>query len=140
LAFERAALRVRLGSVSVLGTVAAFVLPVGIAAQAQVASSAGVGSQFELTYWQSVESGSDPALYEAYLAQYPNGTFSAVARVKLARLRQPLPAAPALVPAPIAPPPPQPKILPSVARQPEPAPTPAAIPAAAPARMRLATA
>lgn len=82
---------------------------------AQTPSTTGVGSQFELTYWQSVESGNDPALYEAYLAQYPNGTFAQVARVKLAKLRQiaapasaqaPVQAIPATPPAPTLPPPP----------------------------------
>ena len=70
-------------------------------ALAQGVAATGVGSQFELTFWQSVESGSDPALYEAYLAQYPNGTFATVARVKLAKLRQlAAPATPAPLPAP----------------------------------------
>lgn len=98
---------------------------------AQGVAATGVGSQFELTYWQSVESGNDPALYEAYLAQYPNGTFAAVARVKLAKLRQVAMPAPYAVPAPVlapapapAPAPPPPQIVPAAATAPAPAPAP----------------
>ena len=68
----------------------------------------GVGSEFELTFWQSIASSDDPAQLDAYLATYPNGTFSNLARVKIAALRrrdgvQPV-AAPALpaTPSPIA--------------------------------------
>ena len=50
-------------------------------------ASTGIGSQFEMVFWQSVDSGSDPALYEAYLSKYPDGTFAQVARVKLEKLR-----------------------------------------------------
>lgn len=101
---------------------------------AQGPGTTGVGSQFELTYWQSVESGNDPALYEAYLAQYPNGTFAAVARVKLAKLRQltaPAPAPlPAPLPAPVAVPAPEPPpVVTQVVAATPPAPAPAAVPA-----------
>ena len=51
-------------------------------------ASAGVGSQFEMVFWQSIDNGNDPALYEAYLGRYPDGTFASVARVKIAKLRQ----------------------------------------------------
>ncbi len=37
---------------------------------------------FELTFWRSIEDSGDPAGYRAYLAQYPQGRFS-----KLAKLR-----------------------------------------------------
>jgi hypothetical protein len=39
-------------------------------------------------FWQSVESGADASLYEAYLAQYPKGKFALIARAKLAKLRR----------------------------------------------------
>lgn len=48
----------------------------------------GVGSQFELAFWQSVAGSDDPAIYEAYLQQYPSGTFSALAKAKIANLRK----------------------------------------------------
>lgn len=67
---------------------------------AQTASVTGVGSQFEMVFWQSVDSGNDPALYEAYLAKYPEGTFAGVARAKLARLRPATPAGSAHAPTP----------------------------------------
>lgn len=50
------------------------------------ALSNGVGSQFELVFWQSVSPSEDRHQLEAYLAQYPNGTFSGLARAKIAAL------------------------------------------------------
>ena len=103
--------RVRQAPMRFLARIGWLLLPLASPAQAQGPVATGIGSQFELAFWQSVESGNDSALYEAYLAQYPNGTFAAVARVKLAKLRQlsaPAPAAPV-------------QMLPA----PEPAPTPA---------------
>ena len=109
----------------------------------------GVGSQFEMVFWQSVDSGSDPALYEAYLSRYPNGTFAEVARVKLVKLRQAMAAStvpanpvptqvtPTIVPAPVPTPAPPPMPAPTQAKAPatnlaeasesnaEPAPVPA---------------
>lgn len=122
---------------------AALVLSVATPAVAQSPTATGVGSQFELTFWQSVESGSDTALYEAYLAQYPNGTFAAVARVKLAKLRQlaapatvPAPVTPAPIPAPVQPvPQPQPQIVPAATVAPVPPPAPAATPTVAPTQL-----
>ena len=69
-------------------------------------ASTGVGSQFEMVFWQSIDSGNDPALYEAYLGRYPDGTFASVARVKIAKLRQMSggAAVPASIPAPVSPP------------------------------------
>lgn len=60
----------------------------GLAAPAAAADGNGVGTPFELTFWQSVAGSDDPAVYEAYLEQYPAGTFSALARVKVANLRK----------------------------------------------------
>lgn len=74
-------------------------LLVAMPALAQTVPFTGAGSQFEMVFWQSVDSGNDPALYEAYLAKYPDGTFAGVARAKLARLRPANPAAP--IPAPL---------------------------------------
>ncbi|MFM2271342.1 MAG: hypothetical protein RL702_407 [Pseudomonadota bacterium] len=86
------------------------------------ATTNGVGSQFELVFWQSVQSSDDPAMFDAYLAQYPEGTFSKLAKLRIAAfaraaapraepvqpapLPAPVPAAPAgnaaLAPAPFA--------------------------------------
>ncbi len=68
-------------------------------------ASTGVGSQFEMVFWQSVDSGTDPALYEAYLSKYPEGTFAQVARVKSEKLRHIMTAS--SVPVPPPPPPSQ---------------------------------
>lgn len=46
----------------------------------------GVGSNFELVFWQSIMASEDKAQFEAYLAQYPAGTFSALARAKITAL------------------------------------------------------
>ena len=48
----------------------------------------GVGTPFELSFWHSVDGSGDPAQYDEYLRQYPNGTFSALARIKIASLRR----------------------------------------------------
>lgn len=85
------------------------------AAAANAAPGNGVGSAFELTFWQSVDGSDDPAVFDAYLARYPDGTFSGLARAKIAALHraqagqpaviqpavtQPAAAAPASAPAP----------------------------------------
>lgn len=51
-------------------------------AMAQSTVSTGVGTPFELAFWQSIDSSGDPSLYAAYLARFPNGTFAEIARVK----------------------------------------------------------
>ncbi len=64
----------------------------------------GVGTPFELAFWQSVAGSDDPAVYEAYLAQYPSGTFSGLAKAKLAALRPAQPAPePVAASAPVVP-------------------------------------
>lgn len=70
-------------------------------------SATGVGSSFESQYWASVDGASDPALYEAYLAKYPNGTFADLARIKMMKLRSnaaPPPPAPPRATEPAPPP------------------------------------
>lgn len=85
--------------VTARSAIAACLLLAGGPICAQTAN--GVGTPFELAFWQSVAGSDDPAVYEAYLAQYPSGTFIGLAKAKLATLR---PAAPApAVPVPPAP-------------------------------------
>ena len=36
----------------------------------------------ELAFWQSIQNSTDPAMFDAYLGQFPNGTFAALARLK----------------------------------------------------------
>ena len=40
----------------------------------------------ELTFWESVTASDSPALYDAYLEQYPQGSFAVLARAKLKEL------------------------------------------------------
>ena len=40
-------------------------------------------------FWMSIKDGTDPAAFEAYLKQYPQGTFAALARQRLAGVSQP---------------------------------------------------
>lgn len=103
----------------------------------------GVGSAFELTFWQSVTGSEDVASYEAYLARYPDGTFSGLARARIAAIQRAMAVQPATAPAaaPTAGPAPAPQPAPAVLTMPASeaplAPTPAAAvvapaPAAAP--------
>ena len=39
----------------------------------------------ELAFWQSVQASDDPAEYRAYLARFPDGTFTALAHARLSR-------------------------------------------------------
>ena len=43
----------------------------------------------ETVFWQSIAGSTNPAEYEAYLSQFPNGVFSALALARLAALRSP---------------------------------------------------
>ena len=47
-----------------------------------------VTAQQEMLFWQSIQSGTDPAMFEAYLAQYPSGSFAVLARLKLEQLEE----------------------------------------------------
>jgi TonB family protein len=43
----------------------------------------------DLTFWQEIKSSSDPALYEEYLNQFPQGVFSGLATIRMAKLHAP---------------------------------------------------
>lgn len=77
----------------------AMALALCLAAPAWAQTGNGVGTQFELAFWQSVTGSDDPTMYEAYLQQYPTGTFSALAKAKVANLRKSAPPVPATAPA-----------------------------------------
>lgn len=63
----------------------------------------GVGSEFELMFWRSVADSGDRTQLEAYLSQYPGGTFAGLARAKIAALPVQASATPAAPPpAPVA--------------------------------------
>ena len=46
-------------------------------------------AELEALFWQSIANSTNPAEFEAYLAQFPNGVFRALAEVRLAALRSP---------------------------------------------------
>ena len=54
----------------------------------------------DLAFWQSIEGSDDPALFEAYLARFPAGTFRPIAEARLKALQAA--AAPVADPAPAA--------------------------------------
>ena len=58
--------------------------PAGAAAPASAASAAQ-----ENLFWQSIMNSTNPADFEAYLAQFPTGVFRALAQNRLTALRQP---------------------------------------------------
>jgi carboxyl-terminal processing protease len=53
----------------------------------------------EVVFWESIKDSTDPAEYEAYLQQYPDGSFAPLAKAKIAKLAK----APAAPPAPTQP-------------------------------------
>jgi hypothetical protein len=64
------------------------------AAVAQAPDRAAEELRAEMVFWESVRSSSDPADFRAYLEQYPNGKFAALARNRLSAL-SPKPEVPA---------------------------------------------
>ena len=43
-------------------------------------------TRLELAFWDTIKDSTDPADFQAYLAQFPNGTFAALARIRVIRL------------------------------------------------------
>ncbi len=60
-----------------------------IATLSDTAERASVDAEttVELTFWESVKGSTNPALYEAYLAKYPDGEFVLLAKAMLEELR-----------------------------------------------------
>jgi serine/threonine-protein kinase len=50
-------------------------------------------TEAEVEFWRSIQGSNDPAEFEVYLQEFPQGTYAALARIKLAKLREPLEAA-----------------------------------------------
>ena len=78
----------------------------------------------DLAFWQSIQNSDRPADFEAYLQQFPDGTFAALARNRMAALQ-----VPKQEPKPETPAPPQQQaaLTPPTAQPPAPAPQPEAI-------------
>jgi uncharacterized protein YgiM (DUF1202 family) len=52
----------------------------------------GSSQQAELLFWDSIKTSDNPATFDAYLTQFPNGVFAGLARAKIAELEQSSPA------------------------------------------------
>ena len=78
--------------------------PAGVAAMSATAATPAVSAMqqqppptsadVELVFWQSIANSTNPVEFEAYLAQFPNGVFRALAEARLAVLRSPANAPP----------------------------------------------
>ena len=79
------ALRAAGASGSAVGGVASPAAAAAPPASAQPQASEAV----EVVYWQSIMNSANPAEFEAYLAQFPNGVFRTLAQARLAALRGP---------------------------------------------------
>ncbi len=58
-------------------------------------------SLIEIEFWTSIKTSNEPAYFEAYLTRFPNGTFVALAEIRLQKLREAETAALTPAPAPI---------------------------------------
>ena len=76
-----------LRSAGASGPAAAAVAPA--APPAPPAAAPAGSAELEGLFWQSIMNSTNPAEFEAYLAQFPNGVFSALAQARLAALRAP---------------------------------------------------
>ena len=77
-----------------------FALPEGggLSVSGSTGGASSGGMTAEMMFWQSIQNSTDAADYEAYLSQYPNGSFAALARARVAKHKAPQVAA--LPPAP----------------------------------------
>ena len=62
---------------------------VGSSATAPAQQAAAATPELEGLFWQSIVDSMNPAVFEAYLTQFPNGVFRALAEVHLVELRAP---------------------------------------------------
>jgi uncharacterized caspase-like protein len=61
--------------------------PPAAPAEPQTSNSSGANQQAELLFWDSIKSSDNPATFEAYLKQFPNGIFAGLAQAKVAELK-----------------------------------------------------
>ena len=50
--------------------------------------TSGASQEMELGFWNSVKDSDDPAMLQAYLDQFPNGTFVSIAKLKVEKLKK----------------------------------------------------
>ncbi len=89
-------------------------------------------SDRDVVFWTSVKDSRNPALIQAYLDQFPQGTFAGLARLMIADLQRPAAAPPLAASPPAAPPPAVTAVRPPPAPPPPTAPAPPAASAPAP--------
>ncbi len=89
-----------------------FFVPPGSSVTIKTPSDAGTPSDRDSLFWTSVKDSGDPALLQAYLDQFPHGTFAAVAKIMIEKLTRAQKAA--LQPNPEAP---QPSAAPAPGQQ-----------------------
>ena len=51
-------------------------------------SNNALSKEMDLTFWNSIRNSDDPAMLQAYLNQFPEGTFAALAKIKLGKLKK----------------------------------------------------
>ena len=78
-----------LRSVGGAGPAAAVAVPSAPATVPAAQQPSAASSQAEIVFWQSIANSTNPAEFEAYLSQFPNGVFRALAQARLAALRSP---------------------------------------------------
>jgi hypothetical protein len=65
------------------------IAPAAMASVQPPAPASGMDAQLESQLWDSVKNSNDVSVVQSYLTKYPNGTFAAVAKAKLAALNNP---------------------------------------------------
>ncbi|MBM3115593.1 hypothetical protein [Jeongeupia naejangsanensis] len=63
-------------------------LTAGVAVAALPQAKTSGSEEAQLLFWSSIKDSKDPAEFQAYLDQYPNGVFAKLAEIKLAKLKQ----------------------------------------------------
>jgi hypothetical protein len=64
-----------------------FVLPGGSGTTSASATATSPGTSAEVVFWQSIQNSKNQADFEDYLAEFPNGTFSRLAKRRLGALK-----------------------------------------------------
>ncbi|MEE9545370.1 MAG: formylglycine-generating enzyme family protein [Rhodospirillales bacterium] len=83
---------------------------IDVTLKASEAPAPSGGTNMEALFWRSIQAGGDIESHEAYLSRYPKGTFAALARVKIDKLKQQKQLAVADPPKPPAPSPVKPAV------------------------------
>lgn len=66
-----------------------FLGPTTVVTPPPVAAAPPASADKEMAFWDSVKTSANPRMFEAYLRQFPQGTFAAIAEAKIAELNSP---------------------------------------------------